>query len=153
MHWLGQGKHLGFPFARGWVGRINQQHTATRVFVYTEVRKAQKQRRSSQPSWPCTRPTQRVRHGWHGCFLGQQKPPSSSSQASPPQLLLPGPWATQEKQCSCNFLISVYSSQVESTCNWLPCVSGYMQRQVSITVFSVVGISPIYAPWLHVRHL
>lgn len=40
-HWSGQGKHLAFPFARGWVGRINQQCTATRVLVYTEVRKAQ----------------------------------------------------------------------------------------------------------------
>lgn len=32
-----------------------------------------------------------------------------------PGFSLPEPWATQEGQCSCNFLISVYNPQVEST--------------------------------------
>lgn len=77
--------------------------------------------------------------------------PSSGSQASPSQLLLPGPWATQEGQCSCNFLISVYNPRVENACNRWPRVLGYMQRQVSISLFSAVGIFPVSAPLLHAR--
>lgn len=124
----------------------------TSVYMHTcacALRELQKQRWPLQPSWPCTRPTSKVMDRRHSCLLVQQKTPScclvKPPRLLPPRLPLPCRWATQEGQCSCNFLISVYNPQVESTCNQLPCISDYMQRQVSTSFLCVVVFSS-YVP-------
>lgn len=100
MHRSGQAKHLAFPFARGWVGRINQHCTATHVLVYSEVRKAQSEEdpHSSPGCAPDPLSEARVTR-----LLSWAAPPSSSSQASPSPAAPPWPLSNTGKAMQLQF--------------------------------------------------
>lgn len=141
----GKGRTFLFLLWGGWWGELTSSVWAHVCWCTLKWGRHRSKDDPHSPPGPAPDPLAEQWTGDMAAFLGSRRHQTAVPRLLPPRLRLPSPWATQEGQCSCNFLISVYNPQVESTCNQLPCVSGYMQRQVSITIFFVVGISP-YVP-------
>lgn len=133
------------------MGRTNQQCMGTRVLIYTEVRKAQKQRRPSQPSWPCTRPTCRAMDRRHGCFLGQQKTPNSGSQASPSPAAPPQPLSNTGRAVQLQFPdFCLQPTGREHLQSITMCFGLYAKTSFYHHIFCC-GDFPVCAPLLHAR--